>query len=79
MTQIGKSSDASFYYYEDTSVDVARMDSSAVYGNLADAMKNATVVFTPPHLVETMVVSPIYEAREHAKQTDEYTKSNNHE
>lgn len=31
--------DASFYYYEDATVDVARMDSSAVYGNLADIMK----------------------------------------
>lgn len=71
MTRIGKSSDASFYYYEDTSADVARMDSSAVYGNLADAMKNATVVFTPPRLVETMVVSPIYEGKEHAKQAAE--------
>ena len=33
------SADASFYYHEDATADVARIDSSAVFGNLADAMK----------------------------------------
>ena len=64
MTQVGKSSDASFYYHEDTTADVARMDSSALYGNLADAMKNATVVFAPPYLLEVTVVSPTHDAIE---------------
>ena len=41
------SADANFYYHEDATVDVARMDSTAVYGNLADAMKNATVLVLP--------------------------------
>ncbi len=46
------SADASFYYREDTRADVARMDSSAVCGNLADAMKNATVLFPPPQIIQ---------------------------
>ena len=61
MTVISKSSDASFYYQEDATADIARMDSSAVYGNLADAMKNATVVFTTPQVIETTVASQPYE------------------
>lgn len=61
MTPIGESSDASFYYHEDATVDIARMDSSAVYGNLADAMKNATVIFTTPHVIETTLASQPYE------------------
>ena len=50
------SADASFYYYEDATADVARMDSSAVYGNLADAMKNATVLFPPPQIIQKVVI-----------------------
>ena len=45
MTTSYNSADASFYYYEDAAADIANMDSSAVYGNLADAMKNSVVVF----------------------------------
>lgn len=52
MTPKVKSADTSFYYHEDATADVARMDSSAVYGNLADAMKNATVLFPPPHIIQ---------------------------
>ena len=51
------SADASFYYYEDATADVARMDSSAVCGNLADAMKNATVLFPTPKIIQTIVVN----------------------
>ena len=47
--------DASFYYYEDATADVARMDSSAVYGNLADVMKNATVLLPPPQTIQIIV------------------------
>ncbi len=50
------SADASFYYHEDAKADVARMDSSAVYGNLADAMKNATVLLPRPKIVQTIKV-----------------------
>ena len=49
--------DASNYYRSATSADLARFDSSAVCGNLADAMKNATVLLPPPkvdHPVELM-------------------------
>lgn len=48
--------DASFYYYANATADVARMDSSAVYGNLADAMKDATVLFPPPHETDRVVL-----------------------
>ena len=57
MTHRGKSTDASFYYHEAATVDVARMDSSAVYGNLADAMKNATVLFPPPQIVQPVAIN----------------------
>ena len=53
MTPMGKNADASFYYHEDATADVASMDSSAVYGNLADAMKDSTVMFP-----ETLIVQP---------------------
>ena len=58
MTPKGKNSDASFYYHEDATVDVAHMDSSAVYGNLADAMKDAVVVFPTTRVTGTVVVIP---------------------
>ena len=57
MTLKNDSADASFYYHEDATADVARMDSSAVNGNLADAMKNATVLFPSPQIVPTMMIS----------------------
>ena len=50
--------DASFYYHEDATADIARMDSSAVYGNLADAMKNAVVIFSPPQIAQVMMINP---------------------
>ena len=58
MTLMIDSADASFYYREDATADVARMDSSAVYGNLADAMKNATVLLPLPQIVQISVVRP---------------------
>ena len=57
MTFKSNNADASFYYYEDATADVARMDSSAVYGNLADAMKNATVLLPFPQIIETIMLS----------------------
>ena len=63
MTPKYKSADASFYYHEDTTADVARMDSSAVYGNLADIMKNSTVPFPPPQIIQTVIISPPPEER----------------
>ena len=45
MTLKNDSADASFYYHEDATADVARMDSSAVNGNLADAMKTPRCCF----------------------------------
>ena len=49
--------DASAYCRDVTSTDIARMDSSAACGNLADAMKNATVLFPPPHVDEAVQLS----------------------
>lgn len=58
MTFKSNNADASFYYHEDATADVARMDSSAVYGNLADAMKNATEKWFPsPKIIKTIMLS----------------------
>ena len=60
MTQRSESADASYLYHEDATADVARMDSSAVYGNLADAMKNTIMVFQATQIIDTTeVVQPI--------------------
>ena len=56
MTIPNDSSDASAYYQENAAADVARMDSSAAYGNLADAMKNATFFFPPPQIFQIRVM-----------------------
>ncbi len=58
MTFKSNSADASFYYHEDAAADIARMDSSAMYGNLADAMKNATVLLPPPQIIQIIMVNP---------------------
>lgn len=58
MTFINNNADASFYYREDAAADFARMDSSAMYGNLADVMKNATVPLPPPQIIQVTMVSP---------------------
>ncbi len=60
MTFKSNNADASFYYRESAAVDIARMDSSAVYGNLADAMKNATVLLPYPQIIRTIMISPQY-------------------
>lgn len=51
MTIDFNSADASFYYHETAAVEIARFDSSVVRGNLADAMKNAVVLFPPPQML----------------------------
>ena len=58
MTPKGNNADASFYYHEDATADVASMHSSAVYGNLADAMKDSTVLSPDPWIVEPTLVIP---------------------
>ena len=58
MTPRGKNADASFYYREDATADVASMDSSAVYGNLADAMKDSIVLFPDTLIVQPAVMAP---------------------
>ncbi|MCY4674032.1 MAG: hypothetical protein OXD43_09775 [Bacteroidetes bacterium] len=58
MTFISNNADASFYYREDAAADLARMDTSAMYGNLADAMKNATVWFPSPQVIQIVKISP---------------------
>ena len=58
MTSNTKSADTSFYYRDGAMVDVARMDSSAVYGNLADAMKNAIVVLPITQISEALEIVP---------------------
>ena len=61
MTPIGKNADASFYYHEDATADLASMDSSTVYGNLADAMKDCIVLFQDTWIVEPAVLTPLVE------------------
>ena len=58
MTLRSNNADASFYYHEDATADVASMDSSAVYGNLADAMKDSIVLFPDTWIVEPTLVVP---------------------
>jgi hypothetical protein len=70
MTLSYNSADASNYYYEGAAVDVARMDTSIVYGNLADAMKNSIVVFPDASLVASVtVLTPIDEGAQVADDT----------
>ena len=58
MMARGKSADASFYYHEDATADVASMDSTAVYGNLADAMKDSIVLLPDTWIAESAVMAP---------------------
>ena len=58
MTPRGQSADASFYYYEDATADLATMDSSAAYGNLADAMKDSILLFPDTAILGPAVVAP---------------------
>ena len=59
MKPKGQSADANFYYYEDATADVASMDSTAVYGNLADAMKRLYSVVSKHVYSGTCGSSPI--------------------
>ena len=59
MTPRDENADASFYYHEDATADLASMDSSAVYGNLSDAMKDSIVLFVDTVVVEPVVVAPL--------------------
>ena len=51
MTVDFNSADASFYYHESAAAELVRFDSSAMLGNLADAMKNAVYLFPPPQML----------------------------
>lgn len=51
MTVDFESADASFYYHESAAAERARFDSSAMFGNLADAIKNAVFLFPPPQML----------------------------
>ena len=53
--------DASFYLREVAAINVARMDSSIVYGNHADVMKNTTV---PSSSTEIIRLIPLTVSRE---------------
>ncbi len=57
MKPRSKNADASFYYHEDATADVASLDSSAVCGNLADAMKDSVVLFPDAWIVEPATVA----------------------
>ena len=62
MIPKAKSADDSFYYHESATADIARMDSSAVCGNLADAMKNATILLPNIHIIDTILVNEQFES-----------------
>ena len=55
MMPRSQSADASFYYFEDATADVASMESTAVYGNLADAMKDGVMLFPDTSILEPTV------------------------
>ena len=55
MTLSYNSADASFYYYEEAAADVTEMDSSAVYGNLADAMRDSVVLLSTDTIVAPVI------------------------
>lgn len=58
MTLSNWNADASFYYREDATADIASIDSSAVCGNLADAMKNAIVLYQNISIAEAVIPAP---------------------
>ena len=62
MTSRDQNADASFYYHEDANADVASMNSSAVYGNLADAMKNSVVVIEDTSIVVLELMDAAHES-----------------
>ena len=53
-----ESADASSYYHEVATADIARMDSSAMCGNLADSMRDATLLLPPTELAKTTLTDP---------------------
>ena len=57
MMPRGENTDASFYYHEDATSDVLSMDTSAVYGNLADAMKDAVLLLPDAWIDELGVIT----------------------
>lgn len=44
--------DASYYFHEDATADAARMDTTAVCGNIADAMRDAVIVVENTQIIE---------------------------
>lgn len=48
------SADASYYFHEDATADAARMDTTAVCGNIADAMRDAVIVIENTRIIETI-------------------------
>ena len=63
MTVDFNSADASFYYHESAAAEIARFDSSAVRGNLADAMKNAIFLLPSPQVLPQFRLAK-FEAKE---------------
>lgn len=51
MTVDFDSPDASFCYHETAAAELARFDSAAMPGNLADAMRNAVFLLPPPQVL----------------------------
>lgn len=56
MTDWKDGTDASFYYHEQASADVASMKSTAGHGNLADAMKDSVTLLPGTRIVMPVVV-----------------------
>ena len=61
MNDIIDRSDASLYYHESSALDTASIDSSAAWGNLADAMKDAIVIIPTISMLEPIVILPSQE------------------
>ena len=52
-------SDASFYYHASSALETAIIESSAEWGNLADAMRNATVIIPATLVLESIETFPL--------------------
>ena len=69
--------DATIYYYESAPAELARFDSSAKLGNMADVLKNSVFLFTPPKIIpeaRMIEIEPRYEGYENRPEATQYTR-----
>lgn len=77
MTLRNDSSDASYYFYANATAGAARMDSAAVCGNVADAMKNGVVRVITLRVAPKIARKPSAGEAENLRQGSEEGKETN--